>query len=240
MAAMEVAESQAAASAAKMARATINNTNSAARIASPDSRSRNSADVPVRPVGSSQSRSFPSTNQQSRAGSSASSLAATVERANAYQQRSSSPKHLPASSNSQHRAQAHTGSNNSRGQGSQNYNNGRATSSTSSSNKSASSTSKNDLAQQAMMAQQMAALMSMGGGYGSDPAAMALQMAAMQQLLMYGSGGSGMSNSNATTASRSSAATSQAQAANSNNVNAQLAAMNMLLNPASMYNFQQK
>ena len=40
------------------------------------------------------------------------------------------------------------------------------------------------------MAQQVAALMSMGGAYGSDPTAMLQAAAIQQQLLMYG-GGSG-------------------------------------------------
>ena len=41
------------------------------------------------------------------------------------------------------------------------------------------------------MAQQVAALMSMGGAYGSDPTAMLQAAAIQQQLLMYGGGGSG-------------------------------------------------
>ena len=38
------------------------------------------------------------------------------------------------------------------------------------------------------MAQQVAALMSMGGAYGSDPTAMLQAAAIQQQLLMYGGG----------------------------------------------------
>ena len=41
------------------------------------------------------------------------------------------------------------------------------------------------------MAQQVAALMSMGGAYGSDPTAMLQAAAIQQQLLMYGGGGGG-------------------------------------------------
>ena len=69
--------------------------------------------------------------------------------------------------------------------GSQSYNNGGLSSSKSDSR---SSSSKNDLANANAMAQQVAALMSMGGAYGSDPTAMLQAAAIQQQLLMYGGG----------------------------------------------------
>ena len=72
--------------------------------------------------------------------------------------------------------------------GSQSYNNGGLSSSKSDSR---SSSSKNDLANANAMAQQVAALMSMGGAYGSDPTAMLQAAAIQQQLLMYGGGGGG-------------------------------------------------
>lgn len=202
----------------------------AARIASPDSRARNSVDVTVRPSPSSRS-SIPSAHSKTSA--------ATVER-NPY--RSSGSSNLPRSGGSSSTLPARTISSNSR----QSYNNGGL--STSHRSQSSSSSKSSDLANANAMAAQVAALMGMGA-YGGDPAAsMALLQAAaaQQQLLMGGLGGSsGSSNSTSGSSSRttnsssSRGGSSSAAGSNSNDLNSQLAAMNQLLNPMTqMYNYQ--
>lgn len=215
---------------------------SSARIASPSTsdshqRGRNSVDVTVRPA----SRSIPSAHQQPRSTTSA----ATVERA-PYSR--SSSQHLPSnrSSSSSLSSLARTAGS---GSGSrQSYNNGGLPTSSS---RGSSSSKSNDLANANVMAAQVAALMGMGG-YGAaaatDPSMALLQAAAAQQQLFMGMGGSdsqgsgGSSNSrssksNHSNSSRGGGGSGQSSSSN-NDMNSQLAAMNQLLNPMNMYNYQ--
>lgn len=211
----------------------------AARIASPDTRGRNSVDVTVRPA----SRSIPSAHQQPR---SSLTSAATVERA-PYR----SSQHLPSSSRNTAASvtSSSLGSSSRTNNSSRSYNNGGLPSSSSRSTNSSSS--KNDLNNANAMAAQVAALMGMGA-YGSDPAAATsmalLQAAAAQQQLLMGYGNTSTTSSNSrgsssnhTSSTAGSASSRSAASANSSNndINSQI--MNQLLNPnamAQMYNYQ--
>jgi len=202
---------------------------SAARIASPDSRSRNSVDVTVRPA--SHSKSIPSAHQPRTS-------AATVERTSGYRGSSSnSTQHLPSSSSRQQQS-ASSRTNSSVSSSRQSYNNGVGSSggAQSSRNSSSKNSSSADNAMAQQMAQ-MAALMGMGG-YGGDASTMALLQAAalqqQQQQLMggYNNSSSG-SGSSGTSTSRSSASKSSSSNSNSNDL------MNAMMNPLmSMYNYQ--
>jgi len=203
---------------------------SAARIASPDSRSRNSVDVTVRPA--SHSKSIPSAHQPRTS-------AATVERTS-YRGSSSSnsTQHLPSSSSRQQPASSRT--NSSVTSSRQSYNNGVGSSGAGHGSSSRSSSSKNAASadnQMAAQMAQMAALMGMGG-YGGDASTMALLQAAalqqQQQQLMGGYTNSSTGSSSGTSgSSRSSASKSSSSNSNSNDL------MNAMMNPLmNMYNYQ--
>jgi len=225
MAATAKSEAAAAeAAAARQAAAAANTfSTSSARIASPDSRARNSVDVTVRPASSAHSvtnsRSIPSAHHQT----SRTTSAATVERTPSYRNSVSS------SSASISRSQAGGNSRSGGNSSSQNnisrssYNNGGLTGHSGSSRSSANASSRQQAqnnADQAQAAQLLALMQQMGaaGAYGQgmsgqDQQAMALlQTAALQQQMLmagYGQTGGG-SSSGSSGGGRSSSTTAVA------------------------------
>jgi hypothetical protein len=240
---------------AHMAAQASSQSSSSARIASPDSRGRNSVDVTVRPASSSTSnRSIPSAHQTSRTTiTTSASSAATLERAYRGSPSSASISRSAMGGGGGSSSQSRSSSNNLSSLSRSTYNNGGLTNS-SRSGSSSSSSKADSMASANAMAAQLQALMAMGGGYGAsggnDAAAaqtMALlQAAAMQQQLAmtgYGGGSGGSSSgsggrSGGGSSNHSSSSRSAGSASSSNDLNSQMAAMAALMNPM-MYNTYQ-
>jgi len=242
---------------AHMAAQASSQSSSSARIASPDSRGRNSVDVTVRPASSSTSnRSIPSAHQTSRTTiTTSASSAATLERAYRGSPSSASISRSAMGGGGGSSSQSRSSSNNLSSLSRSTYNNGGLTNSSRSG--SSSSTSKADsMASANAMAAQLQALMAMGGGGygaaagGNDAAAQTmalLQAAAMQQQLAMtgyggGSGGSssgsgGRSGSGGGSSNHTSSSRSAGSASSSNDLNSQMAAAMAMMNPM-LYNYQ--